>query len=58
MNVLANISALIATLWLSVFCFDTLGNAYLGTAFVVLFFFVIVSTVFAVQYDLEDFRER
>ena len=56
MNVLASIAALIATLWLSVFCFDTLGNAYLGTAFIVVFFFMIVSTLFAVQDDLEDFR--
>lgn len=58
MNTLAHISALGATLWLSVFCFATLSNQVMGTAFIVMFFFMMVATVRAVADDIEGFKDR
>lgn len=58
MNTLAHVGALLSSLWLSVFSFDTLGNTYLGTAFVVVFFFVVVSTLRAVEADWREFQDR
>tara|TARA_Y100000310_G_scaffold340407_2_gene436090 strand:+ start:1535 stop:1717 length:183 start_codon:yes stop_codon:yes gene_type:complete len=57
MNTLPHIAALVASLWLAVFCFDTLSNVYLGTGMIVVFFYVIVSAVFAVAADLAEFGE-
>ena len=58
MNTLAHISALPATLWLSVFCFTTLANDALGVARIVVFLFLIPKTLLAAWEDLDRARGR
>lgn len=58
MNTLLHAAALLASLWLAVFCFQTLGNTFLGTAFIIVFFFVMVSMFDAIDADSERFRHR
>ena len=58
MNILAHLSAMVAVLWLAVYCFGTLGQAALGYASIGIFLLFIALTVLAAIDDWEILKGR
>ena len=51
MNTLAHLAGLLASLWLSLFCFGTLGEPALGVAMIGVFLLLLVLTYLAMVDD-------
>ena len=58
MNTLAHLAAMIALLWLAIYCFGTLGEAALGYVALGLFLLFIPLTLLAAQDDMEVLKGR
>ncbi len=52
MNTLAHIAGSLALLWLSVFAYDTIGDATLGLAFLAIFLLWLAKTILAAWGDV------
>jgi len=58
MNTLAHLAAMIALLWLAIYCFGTLGESALGYVVLALFLLFIPLTLLAAQDDMEILKGR
>ena len=58
MNTSIHIGAILVSIGLSIYCFTTLSNAWLGYAFIAVLIFWLAWTLDAIQFDVEDLNTR